>query len=75
MMPTYDDPDYEWKQMIKKNGICDPYEKSIREFKEEYERIEKKLKQTGGWNKGNRVFETEKDMISVTNLENSVTGE
>ena len=57
-MPTYDDPDYEWKQMIKKNGICDPYEESIREFKEEFERIEKefieeykriekKLKQTG----------------------------
>jgi len=32
-MPTYDDPDYEWKQMVKKNGICDPYEESIREFK------------------------------------------
>ena len=41
MMPTYDDPDYEWKQMVKKNGICDPYEESIREFKEEFERIEK----------------------------------
>ena len=62
-MPTYDDPDYEWKQMVKKNGICDPYEKSIREFKEEYERIEKKLKQTGRWNKGNRVFETEKEIF------------
>ena len=48
MMPTYDDPDYEWKQMVKKNGICDPYEESIREFIEEFERIEKKLKQTGG---------------------------
>ena len=59
IMPTYDDPDYEWKQMVKKNGVCDPYEKSIREFKEEFERIEKefieeykriekKLKQTGG---------------------------
>jgi len=59
IMPVYDDPDYEWKQMVKKNGICDPYEKSIREFKEEFERIEKKfieeykriekkLKQTGG---------------------------
>lgn len=48
-MPVYDDPDYEWKQMVKKNGICDPYEKSLREFKEEYERIEKKLKQTGRW--------------------------
>jgi len=47
-MPVYDDPDYEWKQMVKKNGICDPYEKSIREFIEEFERIEKKLKQTGG---------------------------
>ena len=48
-MPVYDDPDYEWKQMVKRNGICDPYEESIREFKEEYERIEKKLKQTGRW--------------------------
>jgi len=48
IMPVYDDPDYEWKQMVKKNDICDPYEKSIREFKEEFERIEKKLKQTGG---------------------------
>ena len=48
MMPTYDDPDYEWKQMVKKNDVCDPYEKSIREFKEEFERIEKKIKQTGG---------------------------
>ena len=48
IMPTYDDPDYEWKQMVKKNGICDPYEESIRGFKEEFERIEKKLKQTGG---------------------------
>jgi protein-tyrosine-phosphatase len=47
IMPVYDDPDYEWKQMVKKNDICDPYEKSIREFKEEFERIEKKLKQTG----------------------------
>ena len=47
-MPVYDDPDYEWKQMMKERGVCDPYEKSIREFKEEIERIEKKLKQTGG---------------------------
>jgi len=48
ILPVYDDPDYAWKQMVKKNGICDPYEKSIREFIEEFERIEKKLKQTGG---------------------------
>jgi len=32
-MPVYDDPDYEWKQMVKKNGICDPYEKSIESLK------------------------------------------
>lgn len=39
-MPVYDDLDDEWKQMVKKNGVCDPFEKSIREIEEAFKKIE-----------------------------------
>lgn len=38
-MPVYDDPDYEWKQMVKKNGICDPFANPSEEVKEAMEKI------------------------------------
>ena len=38
-MPVYDDPDYAWKQMVKKSDINDPFANPPEEVKEAMEKI------------------------------------
>lgn len=39
IMPVYDDPDYEWKQMVKKSDINDPFANPSEELKKAMEKI------------------------------------
>ena len=39
MMPSYDDPDYEWKQMVKKSDNNDPFANPSEELKEAMEKM------------------------------------
>jgi predicted SprT family Zn-dependent metalloprotease len=38
-MPIYDDPDYEWKRMLKKNDVDDPFTNPPEEVKEAMKKI------------------------------------